>query len=231
MPIATTGSIILTVKRRMNDPRCALYPQSIGLKLMKVLIMTVTLFLTISYSALLFAESPPTTPVPQPDLRSHPDWPKANPADVASIESTVRAFFDAISTPAGGTLNRVRLRSLFVPNGRIVAGRAASSSQAADVKFLSPDEYAALSDSQTVSKGFFDHNLANQIEQFGVMAHVYAAYESRLNPDDAKPMDRGIKSFELLNSGNRWYIVQMYWDTERPDDPIPDRYLHDSDAE
>lgn len=41
-------------------------------------------------------------------------------------------------------------------------------------------------------------------------------------------MARGIKSFELLNSANRWYIVQMYWDSERPGNPIPDRYLHDS---
>ena len=169
-----------------------------------------------------------TPPRPQAELNSHSDWPKANPSDVVSIESTVRAFFDAISTPAGGKLDRVRLRSLFVPAGRIVATRAPSPSQAADVVFLSPDEYAALSDSQTVSKGFFDHNLVNKIERFGVMAHVYSTYESRLNRDDAKPVARGIKSFELLNSGSRWYIVQMYWDSERPDNPIPDRYLHES---
>jgi heme-degrading monooxygenase HmoA len=41
-------------------------------------------------------------------------------------------------------------------------------------------------------------------------------------------MARGIKSFELLNSANRWYIVQVYWDSERPDNPIPDRHLHDN---
>ncbi|MBV8216744.1 MAG: hypothetical protein JOZ08_26290 [Verrucomicrobia bacterium] len=214
----------------MNDSRCLLYSRSIGLKLRKLLFLVATFFLTVCYSTLLFGESPSMTPpqAPQFDLNSHPDWPKANPEDVATIESTVRAFFDAISAPAGGKLDRVRLRSLFVPAGRIVSSRAPSSSQAADLKFLSPDEYAALSDSQTVSKGFFDRNLANEIERFGVMAHVYSAYESRFNRDDAKPVARGIKSFELLNSGNRWYIVQMYWDSERPDNPIPDRYLHDN---
>jgi heme-degrading monooxygenase HmoA len=60
------------------------------------------------------------------------------------------------------------------------------------------------------------------------MAHVYSTYESRSHPEDAKPMARGIKSFELLNSANRWYIVQVYWDSERPDNPIPDRHLHDN---
>ena len=196
---------------------------------MKIFFTVVTFFLIICDSTPLFAEGPSVTPPrPQADLNSHPDWPKANPADVVSIESTVRAFFDAISTPAGGKLDRVRLRSLFVPTGRIVGIRPPSTSQAADVVFLSPDEYAALSDSQTVSKGFFDHNLANKIERFGVMAHVYSTYESRFNRDDAKPVARGIKSFELINSGNRWYIVQMYWDSERPENPIPDRYLHDN---
>ena len=116
-----------------------------------------------------------------------------------------------------------------MPTGRIVVGLPARSSRAADVIFLSPDEYAAISDSQTVSKGFFDHNLANQVQRFGVMAHVYSTYESRYNPDDTKPAARGIKSFELLNRDNRWYIVQVYWDSERPDNPIPDRYLRDQE--
>jgi hypothetical protein len=165
---------------------------------------------------------------PQPALSSHPEWPKANPVDVSTIEDTVRAFYSAISAPAGGKLDRNRLRSLFVPDGRIVNSRTPRSSRPADVTFLSPDEYANISDAHTATAGFFDRNLANQVEKFGVMAHVYSTYESRSHLEDAKPMVRGIKSIELLNSANRWYIVQVWWDLERPDNPIPDRYLHDS---
>jgi hypothetical protein len=196
---------------------------------MKISILVATVSLSVCYATPLFAQSPSPSPAQThlPDLKSHPDWPKANPADVATIESTVRAFFDAISAPAGQRLNRDRLRSLFVPAGRIVAARAPGSSRAADVIFLSPDEYADIADAQTVSKGFFDRNLANQIERFGVMAHVYSSYESRFDTNSTKPVARGIKSFELLNSDNRWYIIQMYWDSERSDNPIPDRYLHD----
>ena len=192
---------------------------------MNIRIWVVTLFLTVCYAPLLLAENPSTAP--RPDLESHPDWPKAREADVATIESTVRAFYDAISAPAGGKLDRDRLRSLFVPTGRIVVVRPPRSSRAADVVFLSPEEYAAISDSQTVSRGFFDHNLANQIERFGVMAHVFSTYESRFDRDATKPAARGIKSIQLLNSDNRWYIVQVYFDSERPDNPIPEQYLHD----
>ncbi len=83
---------------------------------MKFTIWVVTAFLTLSYPTLLFAESPSTSPprAARLDLDSHPDWPKANQADVGTIESTVRAFYDAISAPAGGKLDRDRLRSLFV---------------------------------------------------------------------------------------------------------------------
>ena len=197
---------------------------------MKISIWVVTLFLTVCCLARLCAQSQPATSpqAAQLELNSHPDWPKANQTDVATIESTVRAFYDGISAPAGGKLDRNRLRSLFIPSGRIVVGRPASSSRAADVRILSPEEYAAISDLQTVSKGFFDRNLANQIERFGVMAHVFSTYESRFERDSPKPVARGIKSIELLNSANRWYIVQVYFDSERPDNPIPDRYLHDN---
>lgn len=147
---------------------------------MQFAIRVVTYFLPVCYATLLFADSPPASrpQAPPLDLSSHPDWPKANQADVATIESTVRAFYDAISAPAGGKLDRDRLRSLFAPTGRIVVGLPPRSSRAADVIFLSPDEYTATSDSQTVSRGFFDRNLANQVQRFGVMAHVYSTYES-----------------------------------------------------
>ena len=40
-----------------------------------------------------------------------------------------------------------------------------------------------------------------------------------LNGD--KPFDRGVNSFQLLNDGKRWWIVSIFWDSERPDNPLP----------
>lgn len=187
------------------------------------------LALVLGSATLSFAQNRNTPPqIPLPTTTSQASWPKADPTDVDTIEDTVRAFYSAISTPAGGKLDRNRLRSLFVPEGRIAAGRPPTASHPADAIILTLDEYASHSDAQTVADGFFDKNLANQVEQFGVMAHVYSAYESRNHLDDAKPMARGIKSFELLHGANRWYIIQVYWDRERPDNPIPELYLHDN---
>ena len=175
------------------------------------------------------AQSAPPKPSQEPrlDLSAGAALPKADPADVSSIQNIVKAFYSAISAPAGGKLDRDRLHSLFVPSGRIAVGIPPGASRPANIIFLSLDQYADGSDAQTAKAGFFDANPANQIEQFGVMAHVYSTYESRSHLEDPKPMARGIKSFELLRSANRWYIVQVYWDSERPENPLPERYLHD----
>jgi hypothetical protein len=169
-----------------------------------------------------------TAAPPVHELRSRPDWPAARPGDVGSIHGIVEAFFDAISAPKGGTLDRERLLSLFVPDGRIEIPIPASRTSQTDVVFLSPCGYADSSDAGTKDEGFFDRTLAVQVEQYGVMAHVFATYESRKNQSDSKPFIRGVKAFELLNSGGRWYITQVAWDRERPDNPIPEIYLHDS---
>ena len=38
---------------------------------------------------------------------------------------------------------------------------------------------------------------------------------------------RGINSFQLLNDGEKWLIVSFFWEAERPDNPIADKYLFD----
>jgi hypothetical protein len=173
------------------------------------------------------AKPSPSADYGKPELRNHANWPAASAADTESPVAVVHAFFSAISAGPGEKLDPTRLRSLFVPEGRIAVGIPPNKGQAADIVFLTPEDYADGFDLRSPTFGFFDHDLADQVQQFGVMAHVYAAYESRNALADPKPFVRGVKSFDLLHSGDRWYIVQVYWDRERPDNPIPDRYLHD----
>ena len=170
------------------------------------------------------------TKQPTPLVRefgTHPNWPRAQASNAASPRALVESFFSAISAPKGGTLDRERLRSLFTPDGRIEIPSPGTTDRATDVVFMSPEEYASLSDDATANSGFFDHLIGTHIQQFGVMAHVYAAYESRTSPNDPKPFVRGVKSFELLNSAGRWYITQVSWDSERTGVVIPDALLHD----
>jgi hypothetical protein len=51
-----------------------------------------------------------------------------------------------------------------------------------------------------------------------------SAYESKHTAQDAKPFTRGVNSIQLLDAGDRWYVVTVFWDVERPDNPIPGEY-------
>src|SRR5690242_911508 len=46
--------------------------------------------------------------------------PAANPADVASMDSTIASLYDVISGPAGKKRDWNRFRSLFIPGARLI---------------------------------------------------------------------------------------------------------------
>lgn len=52
---------------------------------------------------------------------------------------------------------------------------------------------------------------------------VLRSYESRHSPGE-KPFQRGINSFQVVNEGTRWWIVSIFWDSERPDNPLPAKF-------
>ena len=62
-------------------------------------------------------------------------------------------------------------------------------------------------------------------EQFGDIVQVWSTYESRHNPSDPTPFARGINSFQLLKDGDRYWVVNIFWDVESPTNPIPAKYL------
>ena len=74
--------------------------------------------------------------------------------------------------------------------------------------------------------GIYEKEIARRTEQFGNIAHVWSIYESRHNEDDPEPFMRGINSIQLFNDGKRWWIVNIYWQQESAENPIPEKYLN-----
>ena len=54
---------------------------------------------------------------------------------------------------------------------------------------------------------------------------MFSTYESRRTSADPAPFARGINSIQLWFDGRRWWIVTVYWESERPNNPIPPAYL------
>jgi hypothetical protein len=148
----------------------------------------------------------------------------ANPADVASLDAIIAALYASISGPKGAPRDFDRLRSLFAPNARfIVTGRGADNK--ARLLNWSMDEYIRAAGPGLEANGFFEREIGRTREDFGHVTHIMSAYDSRNTLADPTPFQRGVNSIQLFNAGDRWYIVTVMWDSERPDNPIPARYL------
>jgi hypothetical protein len=147
--------------------------------------------------------------------------PAAAPADVATIDAIVAALYDVISGPAGQPRNWARMRSLFVPGGRLMP--TGPRQGATTMRVLEVNDYIALSGPQLERMGFRERELARRTEQFGHIAHVFSTYEGRTETDAT--VIRGINSIQLMNDGTRWWVVSVFWEAERPDNRLPAKYL------
>ena len=149
---------------------------------------------------------------------------QAKPADVASPEAIIATLYDVISGAAGQKRDWNRFRSLFVPGARLIPV-ALRPDGSATARMLSPDEYATTVGPRLEEGGFFEREIAKTTESFGNIMHVFSTYESRRNLNDAQPFARGINSIQLMKDGSRWWVVSIYWDSERQGNPIPAKYL------
>jgi hypothetical protein len=150
--------------------------------------------------------------------------PAAIPADVASIDAIIGALYDVISGPAGQARDWNRFLSLFVADARLIPTLHLSGA-APRTLMMTPDQYAQRAMPNFMKNGFFEREIARTSDQFGAIAQVFSTYESRRAATDPTPFQRGINSIQLFNDGTRWYVVTVYWDGERPDNPIPEKYL------
>lgn len=152
------------------------------------------------------------------------DWPKAKDEDVNSLDAIIAAYYASTSGKTGEARDWLRFRSLFHPQARLIPARATGDG-GAGAFFLSPDDYARDNDKYFTKSGFVDHEVARRTELYGNIAQVWSTYETKRSADDTKPYSRGIASIQLLKDGPRWWIVSVFWDYERPDNRVPEKYL------
>ena len=149
--------------------------------------------------------------------------PAANPADVATMDSTIAALYDVISGPAGKR-NWDRFRSLFAPGARLIANGVRPTGEVIS-RVMTVEDYAQRNGPFFEQQGFFEREAARHADVFGNIAQVFSTYESRHATDDAKPFQRGVNSIQMVNDGNRWWIVTVFWQGEDEKNPLPTKYL------
>jgi len=101
----------------------------------------------------------------------------------------------------------------LIPTGCDTAG-------ACRLRIMTPAEYQERADSFLVALGFTERELQRRTERYGDIAHAFSSYES-LRRGESTPFARGINSIQLFWDGNRWWVMSIFWDAERPGNPLP----------
>ncbi|UXX79698.1 hypothetical protein N7E81_01050 [Reichenbachiella carrageenanivorans] len=143
--------------------------------------------------------------------------------DVTSEDAIVNAVYETISGPKGERRNWDRMRYLMAPGARFIPTRPSTEGKRVPC-FLTLDEFIAQGDEWLMENGFFESEISRRSETFGLITHVWSTYASRWIPDE-EPFARGINSLQLMNDGERWWIINLYWAAETEENPLPKKYL------
>lgn len=147
------------------------------------------------------------------------------PDDLTTVEGIISALYDSISGPADQKRDLRRFRSLFAPEARLIRTAAGEGSAGgAQMSVMEVDEYFKAACEYFRQAGFFEREIARRTDSFGHVTHAFSTYESRHAPGE-EPFARGINSIQLFHDGARYHVVTVFWDFERPDNPVPEAYL------
>jgi hypothetical protein len=157
-----------------------------------------------------------------------PDQAAPYATDVSSLDHILTALYASISGEKGEKRDWGRFLNLFVPEARLMPS---GKNEAGEVNYriLSPEDYVENSGPWLEENGFYEVEIHREVAEYGSLVHVFSTYESYRSQADTEPFARGINSIQLLNDGQRWWILHIYWRGETPELPLPDRYLPSQD--
>jgi hypothetical protein len=165
-------------------------------------------FLALGSTPAAAQQAPPSERVPTPAAE-----------DVATIDGAVAAIYAAISGPAGQPRDWDRFRSVMHPDARLIpTGPTPTGGRGANV--WSVEDYIERAGTQLEASGFFENELGRRTDRYGSVVHLMSAYES-LRTADGEPFARGVNSFQLFWDGSRWWVMNIFWEQETPQNPIP----------
>jgi hypothetical protein len=154
-----------------------------------------------------------------------------SPAAATSCPSTATLdqLITAIDAGVSGTANQDRtcFRALFLPDARLIPIRVGADGTATP-HVLSVDDWITAV-AKNGSMVFYEKQIKVSTESWAHMAHLWSTYETRTTPDgkppEGKVLDRGINSIQAIFDGKQWHVMEIIWQAEKPDDPVPAKYL------
>jgi hypothetical protein len=149
-------------------------------------------------------------------ISSQDDLPKSS--DVNSLDGIIKAYYDVVSGPEGPK-QIARDKSLHHPDANVMISGKDDMGKPY-LRSITLDEYHTSAS----PAAFYEYEISRRTQTFGNITHVWSTYCYTFSPN-GKIEGRGINSIQLYFDGDRYWILGWMYDSERPDNIIPKRYL------
>ncbi len=143
---------------------------------------------------------------------------------VKTIDSTIETLYAVISGEKGEARDWELFKYLFIPEAHLIPSGKGQDGKTG-YRVLTPAQYVETSGSYLEQNGFFEKEISRETDRFGNIVQLFSTYESYHSEKDEKPFARGINSIQLLYDGERWWVLNIFWQAETAEFPIPQSYL------
>ncbi|MDN4165079.1 hypothetical protein QWY31_06170 [Cytophagales bacterium LB-30] len=143
-------------------------------------------------------------------------------ADVQSEDAILKAIYEVISGSPEEPRDWERFRYLFAEGATLNPTLLTPEGKVKHIQWT-PDQYVEMFTTQRKNIGFYEKEVNRVSEAYGNIYHAFSTYAIRESLD-GPVVRRGINSFQLIKTEERWYILSILWSNETEKDPIPDKY-------
>ncbi len=135
----------------------------------------------------------------------------------SSLDDVIKEMYDSICFERGKRPDWKRSNAIYAPDARLVRVND-SGVYEFDVGSYRVDFERMIDSGEMPS--FWEGELWRDTRQFGEVAHVLSAYETRRSRK-GDVLNRGVNSIQMFRRGGRWFISAMIWRREGKDVRIP----------
>ena len=144
--------------------------------------------------------------------------------DVQSLDNILAALYEVISGEKGVKRDWARFKNLFIEDAQLMPSGKNKTGKVG-YRVLTPQDYIESAGKFLEENGFYEVELSRKTEEYGSLVHAFSTYESYHSKNDETPFARGINSIQLMNDGERWWVVSIYWLGETEALPLTEKYL------
>lgn len=142
-----------------------------------------------------------------------------------TIDSAIESLYDSIRFSEKTDPDYDQFRSLFMEDAILISVRDTSRFKLTVDEFI---DNIRQQRGKNMLTSFHEYEVHRVSEQYGNIAHIFSTYEVKMTTSKGERSPRGINSFQLIKSGEGWKIVSLTWYEENDKNPLPEKYLPNS---